>query len=169
MKRLVRRADDLYKTIFKNLGKDGRKLLKEIENYKYKITQSLNMVNDEKINKKIQKYVDDLNNMSAFCYSFVFDMENYNIVDDNYNKQIEFSAPKEEELEESWEAENIDNTSNDNQIDDIQNNEEEEMDDENKEEDEETDDNEFEEENNEENIDELFDKANENDEKLEEE
>ena len=165
MKRLVRRADDLYKTIFKNLGKDGRKLLKEIENYKYKITQSLNMVNDEKINKKIQKYVDDLNNMSAFCYSFVFDMENYNIVDDNYNKQIEFSAPKEEELEENWEEENIDNTSNDNQIDDIQNNEEQEMDNEENEEVEETDDNEFEEEN----MDELFDKANENDEKLEEE
>ena len=162
MKRLVRRADDLYKTIFKNLGKDGRKLLKEIENYKYKITQSLNMVNDEKINKKIQKYVDDLNNMSAFCYSFVFDMENYNIVDDNYNQQVEFSAPKEEELEENWEEENIDNTSNDNQIDDIQNNEEQEMD---NEENGETDDNEFEEEN----MDELFDKANENDEKLEEE
>ena len=162
MKRLVRRADDLYKTIFKNLGKDERKLLKEIENYKYKITQSLNMVNDEKVNKKIQKYVDDLNNMSAFCYSFVFDMENYNIVDDNYNKQIEFSAPKEEELEENWEEENIDNTSNDNQIDDIQNNEEQEMD---NEENGETDDNEFEEEN----MDELFDKANENDEKLEEE
>lgn len=164
MKRLVRRADDLYKTIFKNLGKDGRKLLKEIENYKYKITQSLNMVNDEKINKKIQKYVDDLNNMSAFCYSFVFDMENYNIVD-NYNKQIEFSAPKEEELEENLEEENINDISNDDQTDDIQNNEEQEMDDENNEEVEETDDNEFEEEN----MDELFDKANENDEKLEEE
>ena len=164
MKRLVRRADDLYKTIFKNLGKDGRKLLKEIENYKYKITQSLNMVNDEKVNKKIQKYVDDLNNMSAFCYSFVFDMENYNIVDDNYNKQIEFSAPKEEELEENLEEENIDNTSND-QMDDIQNNEEQKMDNEDNEEVEEIDDNEFEEEN----MDELFDKANENDEKLEEE
>lgn len=173
-KRLIK-ADNLnnvYKNIFKNLGKDGREVLKQIENYKYKISQNKEILSDEKSSKQLDKCIEDLNNVSAFMYSFIFDLENFDIVDD-YDKQIEFSLPKEETDEED--ETNIDNnetndeSQNNEEFNNVENeemeNEDESLDEENFEENEE----EINEDskNMPENFDDLFEDAKENDEKLE--
>jgi len=176
LKRLIK-ANNVYDSVFKNLGKDGRDVLKIIEDYKYKVIQSLNIVtNDEQLSNKMEKYVEDLNNVSAFFYSFVFDMENYDIVDD-CDKQIEFDVPKEEtENEEETnneetDIENVDNENNnveDDNVDTENNNDEEDTDNEdNIDSEDEMIDNEENEDNENVDIDDLFEQAKENDENLE--
>lgn len=159
MKRLIR-ADNLtnvYKNTFKNLGKDGRKLLKQVEEYKYKVNQAKNIFNDDKMVKQVEKCIEDLNNVSAFIYDFVFDLENYDIVD-NHDRQIEFTVPKEKPIEDT--DEEIDNKDfNNEEIDEDLEEPTDEDTDENQEDNEDLDD---------EDMSALFDKANENDDSLEE-
>lgn len=160
-KRLIR-ADNLtnvYKSTFKNLGKDGRELLKQVEEYKYKMNQSKNVFNDEKFIKKIDKYIEDLNNVSAFIYDFVFELENQDIVDD-YDRQIEFTVPKEKVEDTEQEETKQDTTETKNDVEDKEETDNEEVDTENMDD----------EENSAppENMEDLFNAANENDENLDE-
>lgn len=101
-RRLVHAVDvnQLSVNVFNELGTDGRDLLKQIEKYKYKITQTKELVVDEKSQKQIQKCIDDLDNVSAFVYNFVYDLENHEHVND-YDKQIEYTVPEnaDEEIE----------------------------------------------------------------------
>lgn len=107
-KRLLRQKitladiNQITNNVFTNLGKDGREILKAIENYKYKVSQFSQIVADEKGKKKIEDCIQDLDNVSAFIYSFVYDLENYELVED-YDKQIEFDVP--EDIDEDVEIE----------------------------------------------------------------
>lgn len=173
MRRLIRRSDDIskiYKNMLNNLGKDGRELLKQVENYKFKISKSINILNDEKIQKDIKKCVEDLSNVSAFIYDFVFDLENYDIVDTNFNRQIEFTIDKKDDLNEDEKNNKNDDDKKDNKNNDSEkydtednksNNEENNSDKENDDSTLETPKKELEDD-----LSELFDNANENDNKL---
>lgn len=100
LKKRAMNVENLSNNIFNNLGRDGRDLLKKIEEYKYSIVQQKELVVDDKSQKQIQKCIDDLDNVSAFIYNFVYDLENYNNVDE-YDKRLEFSVPEnaEEDIE----------------------------------------------------------------------
>jgi len=95
-KRLISLADlqQIENNVFTTLGKDGRNILKAINDYKYKVSQFSEIVADEKGKKKIQQCIQDLDNVSAFIYSFVYDLENYELVED-YDKKIEFTVPQD--------------------------------------------------------------------------
>lgn len=99
MKRLIARktlADlqNIEQNVFTTLGQDGRNILKAINDYKYKVSQFSEIVADEKGKKKIKECIKDLDNVSAFIYSFVYDLENYELVED-YDKRIEFTVPED--------------------------------------------------------------------------
>lgn len=90
--------------VFNTLGKDGRDVLKVIDDYKYKIAQFSEIVADEKGKKKISECIKDLDNVSAFIYSFVYELENYELVED-FDKKLEFDVP--EDIEEDIEVEEV--------------------------------------------------------------
>ena len=101
--RLIK-ANNIDSKTYENLGKDGRELLENIEEYKKKISDSKNLMFNEKDQKKLEKCIDDLDNVSAFIYSFVYDLENSEVVDD-YDRKIEFNV--DEDIDEDVEVPDI--------------------------------------------------------------
>lgn len=120
IRRLIHAIDTnmLSNNVFNDLGVDGRNLLKQIEQYKYKITQAKELVADDKSQQRIQKCIDDLDNVSAFVYSFVYDLENYNNVDE-YDKQIEYNVPENIDEDITIEQQEVPIENADNESEDI--------------------------------------------------
>jgi hypothetical protein len=141
IKRLIRQADDslnkIYKNTFLELGKEGREILRSLDEYRYKVSKSKGIINnDEKMAKKLEECIEDLNHVSAYIYDFVFELENYEIVDETDSaKQLEFSKPEKPEFseddevsenettDETEESEETDNTeeTNDEVTDEVEN------------------------------------------------
>jgi hypothetical protein len=119
IKRLIRQADGLskiYKNTFNELGKEGREILRNLDEYRYKISKSKGIVNnDEKMAKKLEECIEDLNHVSAYIYDFIFELENYEIVDESDSaKQLEFSKPENPEpVSEEDESDTEEDTSAD--------------------------------------------------------
>ncbi len=92
-KRLIH-ADlqQIQNNVFSTLGKEGRNVLKNINDYKYKVTQFKEIVVNDKDKKQIEKCIKDLDNVSAFIYSFVYELENYELVED-FDKKLDFTVP----------------------------------------------------------------------------
>ena len=99
-KKIIADINDIGNNVFENLGEDGRKLLQQIENYKYKMNDSKNLLINEKDQKKLEKSIQDLDNVSAFISDFVYELENYEIVD-QVDKKLEFKV--EDEIDEDIE------------------------------------------------------------------
>lgn len=79
--------NQLIKNIFYNLAQDGRGILKHIEDYKFKIIQSLNVLNGQnELKTKIEQKQKILESAAAQIYGIVFDLENYQLTP-NYEEE----------------------------------------------------------------------------------
>lgn len=152
MKRLIADNTKTIEQILRGSAKDGREILKALEEFKFKIEQCDNLSMNSDINDKIHQHYDMLDKLMSGLYSICFDLENINLVplydneqinlsdqsdpdsaNDGYDLNEEFPAEQpeseEEPIEEKEESENEDEeSSDDNSMPDLDedNNEEEE-------------------------------------------
>lgn len=152
MKRLIADNTKTIEQILRDSAKDGREILKALEEFKFKIEQCDNLSMNSDINDKIHQHYDMLDKLMSGLYSICFDLENIDLVplydneqinlsdqsdpdsaNDGYDLNEEFPAeqPESEEelIEEKEESENEDEeSSDDNSMPDLDedNNEEEE-------------------------------------------
>ena len=95
MKRLIRKADNTKIIInsINNLVQEGRGVLKRIENYKFKLTQSEKMMqgNDALLTKLRQKEK-ILDSASAQIYGIIFDLENFDLTPNYSNEQLSLNT-----------------------------------------------------------------------------
>ena len=106
--------------IFQGLSKEGRGILKHIEDFNYKLEKSLAMIeNQDEIYKKLEQKKIILDSVSSQIYGLVFDLENFDIVPVYNNEQMS-SAPmpniteneSQEDKEEELEQKNVEDTEN---------------------------------------------------------
>ena len=152
MKRLIADNTKTIEQILRGSAKDGREILKALEEFKFKIEQCDNLSMNSDINDKIHQHYDMLDKLMSGLYSICFDLENIDLVplydneqinlsdqsdpdsaNDGYdlNEEIPAEQPESEEepIEEKEESENEDEeSSDDNSMPDLDedNNEEEE-------------------------------------------
>ena len=117
-KNIISSSDE---AVFNNLSKEGRNILKELQLYKSKVAQSLNVIIDEKSQKKIQDCAQSLENMMAYIYNIVYDLENYEFIEP-YDKQTEFTVPEDKDTDN--EIDNEEDNTDDNIEEDNDNTEE---------------------------------------------
>ena len=99
MKRLIKKSDNnnLIQHILDSLSKEGRGVLKRIEDYKFKLDQSTNMLqSNQSLQNKLKQKLKILDSASAQIYGIVFDMENYDLTPNTYDeKQLALTTPAE--------------------------------------------------------------------------
>ena len=99
MKRLIKKSDNnnLIQHILDSLSKEGRDVLKRIEDYKFKLDQSTNMLQgNQSLQNKLKQKLKILDSASAQIYGIVFDMENYDLTPNTYDeKQLALTTPAE--------------------------------------------------------------------------
>lgn len=80
---------------FHNLAEEGRKVLQTIEDYKFKLDQSTNMLNgNEKAQSKLEQKKKILDSASSQLYGIVFDLENFDLTPVTYeDEQLSLTAP----------------------------------------------------------------------------
>ena len=136
MKRLIADNTKTIEQILRGSAKDGREILKALEEFKFKIEQCDNLSMNSDINDKIHQHYDMLDKLMSGLYSICFDLENINLVplydneqinlsdqsdpdsaNDGYDLNEEFPAEQpeseEEPIEEKEELENEDEESSD--------------------------------------------------------
>lgn len=136
MKRLIADNTKTIEQILRGSAKDGREILKALEEFKFKIEQCDNLSMNSDINDKIHQHYDMLDKLMSGLYSICFDLENINLVplydneqinlsdqsdpdsaNDGYDLNEEFPAEQpeseEEPIEEKEESENEDEESSD--------------------------------------------------------
>ena len=90
----------LLQNSFQTLANEGRGVLKRIEDYKFKLVQTLNIFNhNEEIKTKIEQKQKMLNAAAAQIYGMVFDFENFDLTP-NYEDAQFAIAPKNDEDED---------------------------------------------------------------------
>ena len=99
MKRLIKKSDNnnLIQHILDSLSKEGRGVLKRIEDYKFKLDQSTNMLQgNQSLQNKLKQKLKIIDSASAQIYGIVFDMENYDLTPNTYDeKQLALTTPAE--------------------------------------------------------------------------
>ena len=99
MKRLIKKSDNnnLIQHILYSLSKEGRGVLKRIEDYKFKLDQSTNMLqSNQSLQNKLKQKLKIIDSASAQIYGIVFDMENYDLTPNTYDeKQLALTTPAE--------------------------------------------------------------------------
>lgn len=115
----------LIENIFQSLANDGRGLLKQMENFKFRLIQAVNTCNgQEELRTKVLQKQKILESAAAQIYGIVFDLENYDLTPnyedeqlageempmDNISEEINEDAFKDEDITEldEQESENID-------------------------------------------------------------
>ena len=80
---------------FHNLAEEGRKVLQNIEDYKFKLDQSANMLNsNEKAQNKLEQKKKILDSASSQLYGIVFDLENFDLTPVTYeDEQLSLTSP----------------------------------------------------------------------------
>lgn len=125
MKRLIADNTKTIEQILRGSAKDGREILKALEEFKFKIEQCDNLSMNSDINDKIHQHYDMLDKLMSGLYSICFDLENINLVplydneqinlsdqsdpdsaNDGYDLNEEFPAEQPESEEEPTEEEN---------------------------------------------------------------
>ena len=99
MKRLIKKADNTKIIInsINNLVQEGRGVLKRIENYKFKLTQSEKMMQgNEALLTKLQQKEKILDSASAQIYGIIFDLENFDLTPNYSNEQLSLTNVKQE-------------------------------------------------------------------------
>ena len=92
--------------VLQNLANEGRGVLKRIEDYKFILTQSANMLNgNEDLQHKVEQKINILDSASSQLYGIVFDLENFDLTPNYEEEQLSLKPPKtdtgEEEEEET--------------------------------------------------------------------
>ena len=139
MKRLIADNTKTIEQILRGSAKDGREILKALEEFKFKIEQCDNLSMNSDINDKIHQHYDMLDKLMSGLYSICFDLENIDLVplydneqinlsdqsdpdsaNDGYDLNEEFPAEQpeseEEPIEENEESENEDEESSDENV-----------------------------------------------------
>lgn len=125
MKRLIADNTKTIEQILRGSAKDGREILKALEEFKFKIEQCDNLSMNSDINDKIHQHYDMLDKLMSGLYSICFDLENIDLVplydneqvnlsdqsdpdsaNDGYDLNEEFPAEQPESEEEPTEEEN---------------------------------------------------------------
>ena len=92
MKRLVKKSlmnPEVFKGSLDQLGKQGREILKLIEDYKFKLEQTCRLTaNDQVLTQKLIQKKKQLDAASGQIYSIVFDVENIDITQAFEQQQI---------------------------------------------------------------------------------
>lgn len=91
MKRLIADNTKTIEQILRGSAKDGREILKALEEFKFKIEQCDNLSMNSDINDKIHQHYDMLDKLMSGLYSICFDLENINLVPLYDNEQINLS------------------------------------------------------------------------------
>ena len=110
--------NQLIENIFHNLSQDGRGILKHIEDYRFKLIQSLNILNgQEELKKKIEQKQKILESAAAQIYGIVFDLENYHLTP-NYEEE-QFAGESLPETENAYNEDAFANINNGKDINEI--------------------------------------------------
>ena len=91
MKRLIADNTKTIEQILRGSAKDGREILKALEEFKFKIEQCDNLSMNSDINDKIHQHYDMLDKLMSGLYSICFDLENIDLVPLYDNEQINLS------------------------------------------------------------------------------
>lgn len=120
-----------------NLANEGRQVLKIMDDYKFKLIQSLNIFKSDDVRAKLEQKQKILAQSASLVYSIVFDLENFDLTP--IYEEEQFSANTTEEL--TFNDNDFNNEEdadiNDTELDNIETDEEESSDEENSSEDEE--------------------------------
>lgn len=91
-KRLIRAdATQSIETIIKDVASDGRDILKQLENFKFKMAQCAKISVNEEINDKINQQYDMIDKIMDGLFAVCYDLENVNLVPQYNNDQIDMS------------------------------------------------------------------------------
>lgn len=147
-KRLIKADNsEAIESVVKGVAKDGRKILKELENFKFKMEQCTNVSANSELSDKIHQQYDMVDKIMDGLFSVCYDLENFNLVpqydvdqidmsnqdnpdsnNSDYNLNDEIPAntmPEEEPVEEEPTDENEESSDEDTDFDlDSENNEE---------------------------------------------
>lgn len=149
-KRLIKADNpEAIESVVKGVAKDGRKILKELENFKFKMEQCTNVSANSELSDKIHQQYDMVDKIMDGLFSVCYDLENFNLVpqydvdqidmsnqdnpdfdnSDYYNLNDEIPAntmpEKDENTEDTSEEENEESSDEDTDFDlDSENNEE---------------------------------------------
>lgn len=116
---------NVMKNGLQNLADEGRQILKYLDDYKFKLIQSVNMFNDDTTKSKLEQKQKILMSAASLIYSVVFDMENMNLTP--LYEEEQFSTYTDEQSKEKEDNEFDNNLEEDLIDEDInENNEEEE-------------------------------------------
>ena len=148
-KRLIKADNsEAIESVVKGVAKDGRKILKELENFKFKMEQCTNVSANSELSDKIHQQYDMVDKIMDGLFSVCYDLENFNLVpqydvdqidmsnqdnpdSDNSDYNLNYEIPadtmpeKDENTEDTSEEENEEGSDEDTDFDlDSENNEE---------------------------------------------
>lgn len=121
---------NVMKNGLQNLADEGRQILKYLDDYKFKLIQSINMFNDDTTKSKLEQKQKILMSAASLIYSVVFDMENMNLTP--LYEEEQFSTYTDEQSKEKEDNE-FDNNLEEDSANEIDTNEEESAEEDNKE------------------------------------
>ena len=121
---------NVMKNGLQNLADEGRQILKYLDDYKFKLIQSINMFNDDTTKSKLEQKQKILMSAASLIYSVVFDMENMNLTP--LYEEEQFSTYTDEQSKEKEDNE-FDNNLEENLANETDTNEEESAEEDNKE------------------------------------
>lgn len=108
---------ELVQNTFFSLANEGRGVLKRIEDYKFKIIQSINMLNgNPELKEKVEQKKKILESAAAQIYGMIFDLENFDLTPNYEEEQLAgesfptLDLPPDEDLDlnENAEAGDVD-------------------------------------------------------------
>ena len=91
-KRLIKADNsEAIESVVKGVAKDGRKILKELENFKFKMEQCTNVSANSELSDKIHQQYDMVDKIMDGLFSVCYDLENFNLVPQYDVDQIDMS------------------------------------------------------------------------------
>lgn len=91
-KRLIKADNsEAIESVVKGVARDGRKILKELENFKFKMEQCTNVSANSKLSDKIHQQYDMVDKIMDGLFSVCYDLENFNLVPQYDVDQIDMS------------------------------------------------------------------------------
>ena len=91
-KRLIKADNsEVIESVVKGVAKDGRKILKELENFKFKMEQCTNVSANSELSDKIHQQYDMVDKIMDGLFSVCYDLENFNLVPQYDVDQIDMS------------------------------------------------------------------------------
>ena len=91
-KRLIKADNyEAIESVVKGVARDGRKILKELENFKFKMEQCTNVSANSELSDKIHLQYDMVDKIMDGLFSVCYDLENFNLVPQYDVDQIDMS------------------------------------------------------------------------------